>query len=118
LVISNLLDNALKYSPDADKPIWIRSGSGGKRAYVQVEDRGIGIPHKERARIFEPFYRSGSEMTRSTKGLGLGLYLVRNITELFGGSVVCEALPKGTCFTLWFPLAEPSVVTETQRSPA
>ena len=118
LVISNLLDNALKYSPDSDKPIWVRLGSQGKQAYVQIEDRGVGIPRKERARVFEPFYRSGSEMTRSAKGLGLGLYLVRTITELFGGKVVCEALPKGTRFTLWLPLAEPSLAIETQRTTA
>jgi signal transduction histidine kinase len=118
LVVSNLLDNALKYSPDAVKPIWVRVGSEGKRVFVQVEDHGVGIPRKEQTRIFEPFYRSGSEMTRSTKGLGLGLYLVRNITELFGGQVVCEALPRGTRFTLWLPLAEPIPAAETQRSPA
>lgn len=108
LVLSNLLDNAVKYSPQPEKPIWVHLRSEGSRAVLEVEDRGIGLAKSQLKQIFEPFYRVGDEQTRRTRGLGLGLHLVRSITELMGGQVWAEALPQGSRFVLSFPLAQAS----------
>lgn len=108
LVLSNLLDNAVKYSPQPEKPIWVRLRSQGGQAVLEVEDRGVGLSKSQLKQIFEPFYRVGDEQTRRTRGLGLGLYLVKSITELMGGRVWAEALPKGSRFVLSFPLAQAS----------
>lgn len=117
LVFSNLLDNAVKYSPQPEKPIWVRLRSRGGQALLEVEDRGIGLSKGQLQQIFEPFYRVGDEQTRSTRGLGLGLYLVKSITELMGGRVWAEVLPEGSRFVLSFPMIEaPELATE--RSPA
>lgn len=122
LVLSNLLDNAVKYSPQPEKPVWVRVRAGDGQAILEVEDRGVGIKRAEAAQVFEPFYRVGDEQTRDTRGLGLGLYLVRGITELMGGSVRAEPLPQplsqGTRFTLRFPLAQPAPAPRPERNPA
>ena len=60
-------------------------------ALVHVEDDGIGLPEAEKARIFQPFYRVGDELTRATSGVGLGLHLVRSMTEAMNGWVRCDA---------------------------
>ncbi|MCX7601723.1 MAG: HAMP domain-containing histidine kinase [Meiothermus sp.] len=117
LVLSNLLDNAVKYSPGEQKPVWVRLRAEGGRALLEVEDRGVGLPRAELGSIFEPFYRVGDEQTRHTRGLGLGLYLVRSITELMGGRVWAEALPKGSRFVLTFPLSEAPAL-QPERRPA
>ncbi|GIW32842.1 MAG: hypothetical protein KatS3mg072_0175 [Meiothermus sp.] len=106
LVLSNLLDNAVKYSPQPQKLVWVRLRREGEQAVLEVEDRGVGLSKGDLQQIFEPFYRVGDEQTRRTRGLGLGLYLVKNITELMGGRVWAEALPQGSRFGLSFPLAE------------
>jgi two-component system, OmpR family, sensor histidine kinase SenX3 len=104
IVINNLLDNALKYSPDPVKPISIRLEKQGDLILTHIEDEGIGIAEKEKANIFERFYRVGSEMTRQSKGVGLGLHLVKSITEAMNGWVRVEAKePKGSRFTIVLP---------------
>ncbi|MFN3391974.1 MAG: sensor histidine kinase [Meiothermus ruber] len=117
LVLSNLLDNAVKYSPQPEKPIWVRLHSRGGQALLEVEDRGVGLSKGQLQQIFEPFYRVGDEQTRRTRGLGLGLYLVKSITELMGGRVWAEALPEGSRFVLSFPLVEAQGLLP-ERSPA
>jgi signal transduction histidine kinase len=117
LVLSNLLDNAVKYTSQAQKPVWVRTRFSDGQAILEVEDRGVGIRRTEVAQVFEPFYRVGDEQTHHTRGLGLGLYLVRGITEAMGGRVRVEPLPCGTRFTLRFPLAEPSPAPKPERSP-
>lgn len=118
LVVSNLLENALKYSPDSQKPIWIRLGSNHNQAILEIEDRGLGISRAALPHIFEPFYRAGDEQTRETSGLGLGLYLVKALIELMSGQVVCEPLEHGTRFSLFFPLVAGSLGPIPERSPA
>ena len=103
VVLNNLLDNAVKYSPEAKKPVRVWLESTRDLVRLHVEDRGIGIGDKERKQIFERFYRVGSEMTRSSKGVGLGLHLVKSITEAMNGWVQVEALPQGTRFSVVFP---------------
>ena len=100
IVLSNLLENAMKYSPNPEKPIFIRLETKGAFALLSLEDRGIGIAASEIPHIFDQFYRVGQEMTRVAKGLGLGLYLVRGIVGLMHGSVRCEPLVVGTRFVL------------------
>lgn len=117
LVLSNLLENAVKYSPDASKPVWVRLKAHDGKAVLEVEDRGVGIERGEVAKVFEPFYRAGDEGTRETQGLGLGLYLVRSLTELMGGWVGVEVLGRGARFTVKLPL-QPSSSLAAERSPA
>ncbi len=106
IVLVNLLENAIKYSPNPEKPIFIRLETKGKNALLSFEDRGIGIAASEIPHIFDQFYRVGQEMTRVAKGLGLGLYLVRGIVGLMHGSVRCEPLLIGTRFVVSLPLAK------------
>jgi signal transduction histidine kinase len=112
IVLGNLIENAVKYSPDAVKPVTVRLEAKGERAMVSVTDAGVGVDPKEVPHLFDQFYRVGNEMTRTAQGLGLGLYLVRGITELMGGTVRCEPLPQGTRFTVSLPLAAPSQLTQ------
>jgi signal transduction histidine kinase len=77
---------------------------------IGVQDFGIGLDPKEKARVFERFYRGGNELTRSVKGTGLGLTLVKQIVEGHGGRVTVKSeLGHGSTFTLRIPLesAEP-----------
>ncbi len=117
LIVSNLLENALKYSPDPQKPIWIRLRSQGAQAMLEVEDRGRGVIKEALPHLFEPFYRAGDEQTRETSGMGLGLYLVKALMELMNGHVSCEPLEHGTRFGLYFPLINASSLA-AERSPA
>jgi signal transduction histidine kinase len=117
VVLSNLLENAIKYNPNPRKNIFISGKSqtnmrANMRANMQenmvvltVEDDGVGIQAAETEVIFEQFYRSGSEQTRNTAGLGLGLFLVRGIIEGLGGSVRAEATAGGARFVLRLPAA-------------
>lgn len=119
IVLSNLLDNAVKYSPDGEKPVIVRLGQQLNEAFVSVEDRGSGIDPKEIPHIFDQFYRVGNELTRAARGLGLGLFLAQSITELMGGKVSCQPLEKGTRFTVSLPLEAASApFAEQSRRPA
>ena len=104
VVLNNLLDNAVKYSSGADKPVTVHLQSQGDLVLVQVADEGVGITDKDKSHVFERFYRVGSEMTRQSKGVGLGLYLVKSITEAMNGWVKVEPnVPRGTRFTVVLP---------------
>jgi signal transduction histidine kinase len=117
IVLSNLLDNAVKYSPNDLKPIRVKLGANKNLAFVCVEDQGMGIDPKEVPHVFDQFYRVGSELTRVAQGLGLGLYLVKAISELMGGGVLCEPLEQGTRFTVSFPIqAQKAPVKILRRS--
>ncbi len=105
IVLTNLLENAVKYTPEAIKPVIIKLEARGSLADLSVIDCGVGLEPHEVAHVFDQFYRVGNELTRTAKGLGLGLYLVRGISELLGGRVRCEPLERGTQFTVTLPLA-------------
>jgi len=96
----NLLDNAVKYARDAeDKTITVRTGSDERFILIEVEDHGPGVPHRQRKRIFEQFYRSGAEAIRETTGTGLGLALVKKFAEAHNGFVeIINARPTGAIF--------------------
>ena len=105
LLVSNLLENAVKYTPD-HTDIEVRLHPYKDR-YVQmsVSDHGPGIPTAEKAKIFHKFYRSGNESTRRTKGTGLGLYLCKRITLEHQGQIqIMDNQPNGAIFTLQFPI--------------
>jgi two-component system phosphate regulon sensor histidine kinase PhoR len=104
-VLLNLLDNAIKYTPDGGD-VTIQARSQGERVLVSVSDTGIGIPSKDLPRIFERFYRVDEGRSREQGGTGLGLAIVKHIVQLHGGeiNVVSEA-GKGSTFTVQLPIA-------------
>jgi signal transduction histidine kinase len=105
-VLGNLIDTACKYSRAAADPrIWVRARREGARKLVlEVEDRGPGVPVRERRSIFRPFQRGGgADVTAG--GVGLGLALVRRWLKLLGGRLdLCPAKPQGACFRVELPV--------------
>jgi signal transduction histidine kinase len=102
----NLVNNALKYS-DNEKFLGVKLYREQSVLKLEVSDRGIGIDRNEQSRIFEKFYRTGDPLVHNTKGSGLGLSLVRHITQAHGGDVEVESTPgRGSKFTLTLPLAQ------------
>jgi signal transduction histidine kinase len=87
-VITNLLDNAIKYSPDGGQIDVTLGRSASDRIFLTVRDRGIGIPPDRRGRIFELFYQAHAESHQS--GMGIGLYITRQIVEAHGGRIGVE----------------------------
>ena len=107
LLLSNLIDNALRYTP-AKGTVRVRLDAAEGRAVLQVADNGEGIPASELPRIFERFYRVDKARTRQTGGTGLGLAIVRHVAEAHGGAVrVGSELGRGSTFTVTLPLAGP-----------
>jgi len=99
-VIKNLITNAFKYSED-ESVVEIILTDSMSQYQIQVKDQGIGILDSDKKRVFEKFYRVGEEKTRSQPGSGLGLYLVKQITEMHGGKVsILDNKPQGTVFIL------------------
>ena len=100
LAVNNLIDNAIKYS-GKEKMVLMQLSRGKTDAIIKVKDEGEGIGSREKARVFEKFYRKGSESTRSTKGTGLGLYLTQKIIKDHGGSIwVEDNAPSGCIFVI------------------
>jgi signal transduction histidine kinase len=95
VVFRNLLENAVKYSDDPVE-IHVRVASkGDDRVDVAISDRGIGIPPRELRKIFQRFYRAGRDVQRTASGLGLGLFIVRNLVRRQGGRVVARSEGSG-----------------------
>ncbi len=102
----NLIENAVKYSSPEDAEIQVIVRQKRGRVFFKVADNGIGIPDKDKGRIFEKFYRVGSEDTRKTKGTGLGLYIVKQIVKAHNGSIVVRNnSPQGSVFEVTLPVA-------------
>jgi two-component system phosphate regulon sensor histidine kinase PhoR len=103
-LISNLVENAIKYSPD-DSTVAIRLCRDKNFARLEVEDNGIGISVSEQARIFERFYRVDPARSREMGGTGLGLSIVKHIAEMHDGSVNVTSEPgQGSTFTVRIPV--------------
>lgn len=99
-VITNLVDNAIKYS-GLQKDIKIRLKRNGSQVLLQVCDQGVGIQEHDKALVFNRFYRAGNEETRSSKGTGLGLYIVRYLVTQHEGLIrVRDNSPKGSIFEI------------------
>jgi len=102
--LANLLDNAVKYSGDSRR-VMVRLSVEGEQAVIVVRDSGIGIRKDELDKVFERFYRCGDELTRTVRGTGLGLSLVKEIVAAHRGSVHVESEPgKGSTFSIRLPL--------------
>jgi len=100
----NLVNNALKYSRD-DKYIRVKLYRDNGSVKLEVADHGIGIARRDQTKIFEKFYRAGDPLVHNTKGSGLGLSLVRHITEAHGGAIEVESSPgAGSKFVMSLPL--------------
>jgi PAS domain S-box-containing protein len=105
-VLQNLLDNAVKYSPDKHEVI-VSCSATGDEVIISVSDTGMGISLRDQERIFDRFYRVGKSKTRSMQGAGLGLYICRAIIEAHGGRIWVEsALHEGSTFSFSLPREE------------
>jgi PAS domain S-box-containing protein len=105
-VLTNLVDNAVKYSPDGGAVHVEFKVAGDRRVRVSVCDEGLGIPAPEQARIFEKFYRLDPNLTRGVGGTGLGLYICRELVRRMDGRIWVEARrPRGTTFVVELPVA-------------
>lgn len=105
--VSNLIDNAIKYS-GAEMNIEVSAGeNGGRFAEVKVRDRGAGIARAELKRIFKRFYRVHGPLAMRVKGTGLGLYIVRSVAKRHGGRAWAESAGpgQGSTFTIQLPVS-------------
>lgn len=106
--VSNLIDNAVKYS-GSDVEVSVEPPeAGGKYVSVRVKDQGPGIPKSELNRIFKRFYRIPGPLATRVKGTGLGLFIVRSVAKRHGGRVWAESEGpgRGSTFVLQFPVAQ------------
>jgi PAS domain S-box-containing protein len=102
-VLTNLISNALKYSPDGGN-VRVRVRRDGSKAFVAVSDQGIGLSESERAQLFQPFAR-GDAARQHFGGTGLGLFISAQIVERHGGSLTVESAPgQGSTFTMRLPV--------------
>jgi two-component system sensor histidine kinase SenX3 len=99
----NLLDNAVKYSPE-DRTVRVEVAPEGSRLSISVRDRGVGIPAAEQKAIFGKFVRGAGSREMGVKGTGLGLAIVQHVVAAHGGEVRLESAPgEGSRFTLLIP---------------
>jgi signal transduction histidine kinase len=104
-VLQNLLQNAVKYSPHGG-PIMMRADTWNGYARLQVQDKGMGIPQDALSHIFSRFYRAANTASQQVSGMGVGLYVVKQIVELHGGYVEVESVEdEGSTFSILLPLA-------------
>ena len=102
----NLLDNAVKYSPEC-KTVWISVARDGERAALRVRDGGLGIPLEEQKQIFRKFVRGSHAKNSAVQGTGIGLAMVHHIVRAHGGEIRLESEPgRGSTFTLLLPTAD------------
>lgn len=115
-VLVNLVDNAIKHSPPGET-VSVTAAFEPNSFRLVVADRGPGIPQEDRARIFEPFYRRGSELRRETIGVGLGLTIVKHAIDAHGGTIhVEDNTPAGTRFVIALPTSARSAQPVSHRS--
>jgi signal transduction histidine kinase/DNA-binding response OmpR family regulator len=102
--LSNVLENALKYSPDGG-PIEVTVHAEGSGVLMTVADQGIGLPPEAAGTIFEPFGRGANAQQRQVPGMGLGLYIARQIVEQHGGRIWAESAGegRGAVVSIWLP---------------
>jgi two-component system sensor histidine kinase SenX3 len=118
--LRNLLENAVDYSPEHTRVLVSTRRSGDGTVEISVADQGIGIPERDRERIFERFYRVDPARSRATGGTGLGLAIVKHVTAAHGGNVtVWSKVGAGSTFTLRLPLRRtPATGTPSEAQPA
>jgi two-component system phosphate regulon sensor histidine kinase PhoR len=102
--VVNLIDNAIKFSPE-NSVIKIEAHKSDHKVAIKVSDRGVGIERKHLPRLFERFYRIDKARSRSLGGTGLGLAIVKHIAQVHGGNVSVESTPgKGSIFSIYIPI--------------
>jgi two-component system sensor histidine kinase SenX3 len=116
MAISNLIENAINYSPE-NTQVSITEKCENNLIEIAVTDQGIGIPKKDLERIFERFYRVDPARSRQTGGTGLGLSIVKHIVTNHGGDVaVWSAEDAGSTFTIRLPRFVPTENSEKEKS--
>lgn len=105
-VLGNLLDNAAKYGGEPPRVRLTLTGDA-QQAYISVDNDGAGISPEDQPHIFERFYRGRTEQHRRKKGLGVGLFLTREIVQQAGGEITCESSPGTTAFHVRWPMRPP-----------
>jgi signal transduction histidine kinase len=110
-VLTNLLDNAVKYSPEGAE-LLVRLQPKARGVLLEVQDRGIGLPPGAAERIFEPFSRASNAEERQITGMGLGLYICRNIVEQHRGRIWASSQGegRGVLMSVWLP--QPGAATQ------
>ena len=103
-VLDNLVQNAIKYSPGGGS-VKVRIEQQSDKACLWVTDEGIGIPHKAVPHLFERFYRAPNVDPQQITGMGIGLYVVKEIVQLHGGTIMVESTEGvGSTFRICLPL--------------
>jgi signal transduction histidine kinase len=115
-IFTNLISNAIKYTPEGGK-VWITLGEEGGFVKADVSDTGIGIKKEDLPRIFDKFYRVKTTETRQIIGTGLGLSIVKSIVDAHLGSISVESDEGGgTTFTVLFPKESNLATCREERS--
>lgn len=110
----NIIGNAIKYTPDGGH-IQISAGSEEDTVWMEVQDDGIGIPEKDRERIFDRFYRVDKARSRESGGTGLGLSIARELVQRHNGTICLVAHEgPGTTVRLTLPIAQKGVPTSEE----
>lgn len=105
IVLQNLINNAIKFTPEGEIRISVACSPDKKTLEFQVADTGIGIPESECSLIFEKFHQADRTSTRHYEGLGLGLYIVKAFTDVVGGQIKVDSeIDRGSTFTLSLPI--------------
>ena len=105
LVLQNLLENAVKYTPEHGT-IQIILEPGDKFLKVKIKDNGVGIPAEDQHKIFSKFFRAANVVRMQTEGSGLGLFIVKNIIKKHGGEIIFNSREgRGTEFVFTLPLS-------------
>jgi signal transduction histidine kinase len=106
MVLRNLLENAVKYSLPDSRAIEVSAAHNGERVVIRVTDDGPGIPERDMANLFEPFFRVDRSRSKKTGGYGLGLSISKRIVEAHGGTIAVESnLDRGASFVVTLPKA-------------
>ena len=110
LVLQNLVDNAIKYTPEFGKIEIIIEKKGDDFLEVSVKDNGVGVPEEDKVKLFTKFFRATNVMRMQTEGSGLGLFIARNIIEEHKGKIYVESEEgRGTKISFTLPLKDSKI---------
>lgn len=118
-ILSNLLNNAAKYTPDGGR-VWLSAERQGSDLLFEVRDNGIGIPEDMRERVFEMFAQLEDPLEKRAPGLGIGLTLVKSLAEMHGGSVEVQSdgPNRGSRFSVRLPISSAELMKESHAAPS